>query len=960
MWKHKKLLKQAGALVLATVLSLPSAGAITVTAEETSEQQTEVNTDSLKEVDSVVQNEKVLPENAAAEELKAGTKETEEMAKPKLAADAQYDTTKPIIEGVSFDQNGKTIKQDEELKISVQAYDADSGIQEITVGFEFYDDADDDYGHDYQTIELEATADGSKEYVGTLPVKGIILSKGRIASIKAVDKMTNYTMYPVEENGNYKYTFNIEPKSVENYKITDASFEKSGSTLKGEETAEFSFKVTPDKSTEDPGSFRVIFKNPDTSDQNSVYTYYDESSGLYSGTIFPNNFYPSGKYMVDSFVYEEGGKEFPVSSDFTDDVWYQIETEKREDTEAPKITSVELDKNRQMLNPGDKVTIKVTAEDDVALNIDSASIYFEAAEDIDGRSQYVDLTYKDGIFEGVFEITKDTYPCEWYVLDINIRDTAGNWADPMLHPQYPYYIRVKNKDTFVNPVYETISIDFQYINEEGDRVYSKTETRENVERRTTYKELGIQFPEAPQFEGLTFQGWKDYNGNAIDENTPIAEPYLSVYAIYDKAPVMTTYGYYDEDGYWVTESNISFFSKDSKKKEIIAEIKKKAVPENGYVSFKEWYISDEEYDSEETIGNTSQMSIYAQAKYDKPLVQFLVHDSYKDLMGEGVSARDAERILCQAANPGDAIKIPASNEKYDSFTWVDGLSEEEKKAGELTVSDYDRIIYGYAGEKGNTGSEDTKDPATPSNPSIPTTPSGAELPEGRITQIVSEIEAVSEGGTLDIPMDGATVIPKTVLETAKGKDILLHIKMNGYTWTINGKDIIASNLKDINLEVKFNTNAIPSSTVKELAGDNPVQQLSLTHNGDFGFKAALTMNAGAEFAGKHGNLYWYDSDHKMKYVDAGVIQEDGSVSLVFSHASDYALVIKAESDGDSGIEVLPSESNGNQTSVQQEGNDSSKAPRTGDPASFSLFFMLLAISAAAMGMVLYRKRRFNS
>ena len=40
----------------------------------------------------------------------------------------------------------------------------------------------------------------------------------------------------------------------------------------------------------------------------------------------------------------------------------------------------------------------------------------------------------------------------------------------------------------------------------------------------------------------------------------------------------------------------------------------------------------------------------------------------------------------------------------------------------------------------------------------------------------------------------------------------------------------------------------------KLAGDNPTQQLSLTHEGDFGFTATLTMNAGAEYAGKNGNL----------------------------------------------------------------------------------------------------------
>ena len=59
--------------------------------------------------------------------------------------------------------------------------------------------------------------------------------------------------------------------------------------------------------------------------------------------------------------------------------------------------------------------------------------------------------------------------------------------------------------------------------------------------------------------------------------------------------------------------------------------------------------------------------------------------------------------------------------------------------------------------------------------------------------------------------------------------------MGSYTWTVNGQDIKASDLKDINLKVDVNTNAVPSSVVKKLAGDNPTMQLSLAHEGEFGF-----------------------------------------------------------------------------------------------------------------------------
>lgn len=142
-----------------------------------------------------------------------------------------------------------------------------------------------------------------------------------------------------------------------------------------------------------------------------------------------------------------------------------------------------------------------------------------------------------------------------------------------------------------------------------------------------------------------------------------------------------------------------------------------------------------------------------------------------------------------------------------------------------------------------------------------------------------------------IYMSDATVAPKDVLEAAKGKDVDIVLDMNGYKWTINGNNIQADNLKDINLSVDTDSDAIPDDVISELAGNNPVKQISLAYSGDFGFKASLTYNIGSEYAGKYGNLYYYDSTGRMIFQNAGAIDADGNISLNFSHASEYAVVI---------------------------------------------------------------------
>ena len=225
---------------------------------------------------------------------------------------------------------------------------------------------------------------------------------------------------------------------------------------------------------------------------------------------------------------------------------------------------------------------------------------------------------------------------------------------------------------------------------------------------------------------------------------------------------------------------------------------------------------------------------------------------------------------------------------YDGYGSIDGNFY---TVGEESVQYVDVEIIG---EKlhGSENKNDTK-PSTPSTPSDQNIAKKepVKLDSKKIQTVVSEISASKSGQKIDVDMGKATVVPKNILEAAKGKDVDVVLKMNGYSWTINGKDILSSNLKDIDLAVTTNTNNIPGNVISSLAGNNPVQQLSLAYSGDFGFKADLTLNVGANYAGKYGNLYYYDSTGRMVFMNAGAIGADGNVTLGFSHASEYAIVI---------------------------------------------------------------------
>lgn len=230
----------------------------------------------------------------------------------------------------------------------------------------------------------------------------------------------------------------------------------------------------------------------------------------------------------------------------------------------------------------------------------------------------------------------------------------------------------------------------------------------------------------------------------------------------------------------------------------------------------------------------------------------------------------------------------------------------------------------------------------------------------KVTEIKNTIEQSKnnteskETPKVEIKMGTATVVPAKVLEAAKGSDVDIVLQMDGYSWTINGKDIKGVNLKDINLEVKTNTSVIPIGLISKLAGDQPTMQLSLTHNGDFGFKANLNVNVGKENAGQFGNLYYYDSDGRLVFMNAGKIAEDGSVNLSFSHASDYVIVIGKDMTAKENGSSMTSKTDNKTTN---KSNDK-KAVKTGDQSNIVMISVVLLLSVACItALVLIKKKR---
>ena len=75
-------------------------------------------------------------------------------------------------------------------------------------------------------------------------------------------------------------------------------------------------------------------------------------------------------------------------------------------------------------------------------------------------------------------------------------------------------------------------------------------------------------------------------------------------------------------------------------------------------------------------------------------------------------------------------------------------------------------------------------------------------------------------------------------------------------------------------------------------GEDGTVQITLAHDGEFGFTMTLSAPLGEENAGYWANLYHYDEEaEKLNFEAAAEIDEDGNVKIPFTHASQYAIVI---------------------------------------------------------------------
>ncbi len=146
------------------------------------------------------------------------------------------------------------------------------------------------------------------------------------------------------------------------------------------------------------------------------------------------------------------------------------------------------------------------------------------------------------------------------------------------------------------------------------------------------------------------------------------------------------------------------------------------------------------------------------------------------------------------------------------------------------------------------------------------------------------IRASKEKDTISITLNGAKVLPATVLSGIKGKDISLNLDMeNGFIWKINGTSITSETPADTDLSVTNTSEYIPAALYSLISTNQNDFGFHLGRSGAFDFPVVLSVKADASCAGLMANLFWYD-------VENGVLQciQTVTVGGAFERSIPYA------------------------------------------------------------------------
>ncbi len=145
--------------------------------------------------------------------------------------------------------------------------------------------------------------------------------------------------------------------------------------------------------------------------------------------------------------------------------------------------------------------------------------------------------------------------------------------------------------------------------------------------------------------------------------------------------------------------------------------------------------------------------------------------------------------------------------------------------------------------------------------------------------------------TMDMSKTGMIYAETLKQISEQGTEVVLRVSDNA-SWTIDGSEINTEEFSDIDLKVTLGDSRIPKDKLKILTENEQYVEMSLAHDGEFGFTMQLSVKLEDAEAGQYANLFYYNEETEaFEFMCASEISSTKEAVFAFTHASDYVIII---------------------------------------------------------------------
>ncbi|WP_186759613.1 Ig-like domain-containing protein [Planococcus sp. CPCC 101016] len=227
----------------------------------------------------------------------------------------------------------------------------------------------------------------------------------------------------------------------------------------------------------------VYFKSPSKSSSSYSPLYYNETSGLYEGTLTVDKYAEEGKWTLYFIgVGDKAGNDKNYQpNELPNEIFYQV-TNELGDKAPPVIESIEV--SEQEVGAGEVVKVKANVTDDIS-GVKNVAVYFKSPSK--SSSSYSPLYYNEtsGLYEGTLTVDKYAEEGKWTLYFIGVGDKAGNDKN-----YQPYELTQVSKTNSYVVVYKPSDLDSPELND-PQLPYAITTKNETLSNRIIEKDLYI-------------------------------------------------------------------------------------------------------------------------------------------------------------------------------------------------------------------------------------------------------------------------------------------------------------------------------------------------------------------------------------------------------------------------------------------------------------------------------------